>query len=69
MHECPNCCQACDCTGDDTWSDAESEICTCDCEWAADNYEGFSDSTWDDDDHEQDWPEDATRCDACGRDL
>ena len=46
MHECPNCGQACDCIGDDTWNDLESLECECDCEWARDNgmfdeFEGF----------------------------
>lgn len=31
MHECPNCGQACDCIGDDTWSDTEALECRCDC--------------------------------------
>lgn len=41
MHECPNCGQACDCVGDDTWNDMEAEECQCDCEWAEENIEGF----------------------------
>lgn len=32
MHECPNCGQACDCMGDDTWNDSESAFCECECE-------------------------------------
>jgi hypothetical protein len=40
MHECPNCGQACDCCGDDTWDDTESLMCEHDC----------------DDDYEYDWP-------------
>jgi hypothetical protein len=32
MHECPNCGQACDCIGDDTWMDSESLYCQHDCE-------------------------------------
>ena len=31
MHECPNCGQACDCIGDDTWDDTEAAECECDC--------------------------------------
>lgn len=46
MHECPNCGQACDCIGDDTWDCLESLGCTCDCKWLEDNMEGDG---WDDD--------------------
>lgn len=42
MHECPECMQACDCDGDDTWMDAPDN-CSCD------HYEGF--------DEETDWSE------------
>jgi hypothetical protein len=37
MHECPNCGQACDCDGEDTWYDFDSEEvydCCCDCEFS-----------------------------------
>lgn len=37
MHECPDCGQACDCDGEDTWFD-EVEECDCDC-WRDD--EGY----------------------------
>jgi hypothetical protein len=47
MHECPNCGQACDCIGDDTWDDTEAAECECQCEWLEDNmaegWEGFYD--------------------------
>jgi len=32
MHDCPNCGQACDCDGEDTWNDAASFDCEHDCE-------------------------------------
>ena len=35
MHECPDCGQACDCDGEDTWNDYDSpdaKNCTHDCE-------------------------------------
>ena len=33
MHECPECCQACDCDGEDTWFDFPHNLyCTHDCE-------------------------------------
>ena len=34
MHECQNCGQACDCDGEDTWHEWDSEEadeCCCDC--------------------------------------
>jgi hypothetical protein len=37
MHECPNCGQACDCIGDDTWNDLEALECECQCEFLEDN--------------------------------
>jgi hypothetical protein len=48
MHACPNCGQACDCTGDDTWDDTEEADCQCDCSWLEDNmddpdYDHYSD--------------------------
>lgn len=56
MHECPNCGQACDCIGDDTWDDTEAEECQCECEWLEDNEDG-----WDDDNEDEydasDWRE------------
>ena len=32
MHECPDCGQACDCIGDDTWDFLESFYCTHECD-------------------------------------
>jgi hypothetical protein len=37
MHECPNCGQACDCIGDDTWDDTEAAQCEHDCEESEDD--------------------------------
>lgn len=31
MHSCPECDQACDCDGEDTWIDSNAEACTHDC--------------------------------------
>ncbi len=34
MHDCPDCGQACDCDGEDTWFDWDSDAameCECDC--------------------------------------
>ena len=36
MHECPNCGQACDCIGDDTWDDSEAIDCEHDCDYEDD---------------------------------
>lgn len=38
MHECPDCGQACDCDGEDTWFDECPDNCECDC-WLADESE------------------------------
>ncbi len=51
MHECPNCGQACDCIGDDTWDDSEAAYCQCDCEFLEDNLE--SDRDCDEDDYDE----------------
>lgn len=32
MHDCPDCGQACDCDGEDTWIDYESDNCIHDCD-------------------------------------
>ena len=48
MHECPNCGQACDCIGDDTWDDSEAEFCEHECE---------DDCDEDDYDYDHDGPE------------
>ena len=48
MHECPECGQACDCDGEDTWHEwdsGEAEDCECD-------HEGFSADGDDDYDEE-----------------
>ena len=38
MHECPDCGQACDCDGEDTWFNECPDNCECDC-WLADESE------------------------------
>ena len=32
MHDCPECFQACDCDGEDTWLESESDFCNHECE-------------------------------------
>ena len=42
MHECPDCGQACDCDGEDTWHEwdsEEAENCSCGCEGELDDFE------------------------------
>lgn len=49
MHECPECGQACDCCGDDTWDNSEAACCEheCDDEYDEDEYDGFdADDSW-----------------------
>jgi hypothetical protein len=46
MHECPDCGQVCDCTGDDTWMDCESDTCEHECDPA--DLEELGDDDWDD---------------------
>jgi len=43
MHECPDCGQACDCDGEDTWFDVSRLDCYCDCE----EIEDSDDIDWD----------------------
>lgn len=43
MHECPECGQACDCDGEDTWNSAASDDCICECDEDYDDYDG----SWD----------------------
>lgn len=48
MHECPECGQACDCIGDDTWNVLESAHCTHDCDYDYDDkIDGFEQG-WED---------------------
>ena len=59
MHECPNCCQDCDCDGEDMWRDAPID-CDHECEWdfEGDDSIGFEDEFYDgvidDNDQEED---------------
>ena len=48
MHVCPNCGQACDCIGDDTWDDTEAAHCEHDCECFEE--EAFDEDWFDSDD-------------------
>jgi hypothetical protein len=62
MHDCPNCGQACDCDGEDTWLNAPPD-CTC-CDGM--DYEDDDDYYPDDgrEDNDSDWTDDP--CSACG---
>lgn len=46
MHECPDCGQACDCDGEDVWSDYGALSCRHNCEddWSDDDAEWDADS-------------------------
>jgi hypothetical protein len=57
MHDCPNCGQACDCDGEDTWFN-NYPGCLCDCEDLAID---------DDDDDFDSSPDDYGYCMVCGR--
>lgn len=46
MHECPNCGQACDCIGDDTWDDNESAHCRHECEDDLANDDVYDGDDW-----------------------
>lgn len=68
MHECPECGQACDCDGEDTWFDdlQTSLNCTHDCEEFDDDNDGsFSDFIDDFDDDSPDGHKLECTCEHC----
>jgi hypothetical protein len=42
MHECPECGQACDCDGEDTWMTSAANDCTHGCDEPDDDYDDIN---------------------------
>jgi hypothetical protein len=45
MHSCPDCGQACDCDGEDTWIDSNEDECVHNCALDIDDEDGCDDET------------------------